>query len=67
MKIILISNCSNCPHGALWDLDLKQYMCAEKGKVNPDVKDIPDWCPLQDAKTVIRGFLKEINRQNEKA
>jgi len=60
MKIILIPSCSKCPHGAMWDLDGKQYMCAELRKVNTSGdKTILDSCKLQDAFQVLRELAKQ--------
>jgi len=60
MKIILVAGCSNCPHGAQWNLEGTEYMCGKKTKINPD-KNIPEWCPLMEA----AEFLKKVNSQKQ--
>ena len=59
MKIIMVPGCVKCPHGALWELDGKQYMCSAKLKVNPNGFKAPEWCPLQDALQVIKELVKK--------
>jgi len=60
MKIIKVAGCSNCPHGALWDIDTRQYICAEMKKVNENVPPYPpDWCPLEDAIHFIREVVNQ--------
>lgn len=60
MKIIKVAGCSLCPHGALWDLDTRKYMCGKLVRLNDNVPPYPpEWCPLEDA----IQFVKEIVNQ----
>jgi len=61
MKIIKVEGCSNCPHGALWDIETRKYICAKKKKVNDNTPPYPpEWCPLEDA----IQFVKELVNQH---
>ncbi len=60
MKIIKVAGCSNCPHGALWDVDTRKYMCTKEVRVNDNAPPYPpEWCQLEDA----IQFVKELVQQ----
>lgn len=60
MKIIKVAGCSQCPHGALWDIETGKYICVKMKKVNERVPPYPaEWCPLEDA----IQFVKELVNQ----
>ncbi len=49
MRVIIIRNCTECPHGAQWNLEGTEIMCAKEAKIATN-KEIPKWCKLKEIK-----------------
>ena len=58
MKIILIHNCQDCPHGARWNLEGTEYICSQLRKVNNHPEKPLSECRLDDAMDKIEELLK---------
>lgn len=48
-KIITIDECGYCKYSDFRD-GIGDYYCRKEEREISDIDDIPDWCPLEDAK-----------------
>ena len=56
MKIYYVKDCSSCYHHIYVKGD---GFCSEEGRY-ADGKDMPEWCPLEDATTRTTGGMRGI-------
>ena len=61
MKIIRVECCEDCPYKEYWGMGVVDdcTYSARRPIKKPKKTKLPDWCPLEDSLTLLKGLRHE--------